>query len=44
MKAHVFTMKYKNILLRPMCESDIADDEKWFTTETEWGEWDAPWD
>ena len=37
-------MKYKNIILRPMKESDLADEERWHTIETEWGEWDAPWE
>lgn len=30
--------------LRDMRESDIADYVRWFTTETEWGNWDAPWE
>jgi RimJ/RimL family protein N-acetyltransferase/N-acetylglutamate synthase-like GNAT family acetyltransferase len=37
-------LKYKNISLRPMRESDIKDDESWFTVETEWCDWDAPWE
>ena len=37
-------LRYKNIILRPMCENDLSDDEKWFSTETEWGKWDAPWE
>jgi len=37
-------LSYKNITLRPMRESDLADEERWNTVETEWGEWDAPWE
>ena len=41
---NLFPLRYNNVTLRPMCESDIPDDEKWFSVETEWGEWDAPWE
>jgi len=27
-----------------MIESDIEDYVRWFTVETEWGDWDAPWE
>ena len=27
-----------------MVETDIADYVRWFTTETEWLDWDEPWD
>jgi len=37
-------IRYKNVILRPMCESDIIDNEQWNTTETEWMNWDAPWE
>jgi transcription initiation factor IIE alpha subunit len=37
-------MKNKNIILRYIRESDIADYERWVTTETEWCDWDAPWE
>jgi len=37
-------ISYKNVTLRPMRESDLADEERWQTVETEWGEWDAPWE
>ena len=37
-------VKYDDILLRDMKESDIQDYVRWFTTETEWGDWDAPWE
>lgn len=32
------------IILRDMKESDIEDYVRWFTTETEWMDWDAPWE
>ena len=32
------------LILRNMIESDIEDYVRWFTTETEWGNWDAPWE
>lgn len=32
------------ILLRDMAESDIEDYVRWFTAETEWMDWDAPWE
>lgn len=34
----------QNIVLRDMRESDIDDDIRWNTSETEWGLWDAPWE
>ncbi len=34
--------RYKNIVLRDMVESDIADRIRWLTVETAWGDWDAP--
>ena len=37
-------IKYRNIILRDMRESDIADDIRWNTAETEWALWDAPWE
>jgi len=27
-----------------MRESDLVDDERWHTVETEWMDWDAPWE
>ena len=30
--------------LRDMTEPDIEDYVRWFTEETEWGDWDAPWE
>lgn len=35
---------YKNIILRDYRESDIEDDIRWNTVETQWAEWDAPWE
>ena len=32
------------IKLRDMLESDIENYVKWFTEDTEWGDWDAPWE
>lgn len=37
-------IKCENIILRDMIESDIEDYVRWFTTETEWSAWDAPWE
>lgn len=32
------------VILRDMIESDIEDYVRWFTAETEWMDWDAPWE
>ena len=32
------------LILRDMTESDIEDYVRWFTSDTEWGNWDAPWE
>jgi len=37
-------IKYENIILRDMIESDIENYVRWFTTETEWSNADAPWE
>lgn len=37
-------IRYKNIVLRQMQESDIADEIRWNTVETQWSLWDAPWE
>ena len=37
-------LKYKNIILRDMEEKDLDDYIRWNTTETEWQNWDAPWE
>ncbi len=35
-------IRYKDIILRDMTESDIDDWIRWYNVETEWGDWDAP--
>ncbi len=37
-------IQFENIVLRDMKESDIEDYVRWFTTEIEWMDWDAPWE
>ena len=37
-------IRYNNIILRDMVESDIEDDIRWNTTEREWELWDEPWE
>lgn len=37
-------IKYENIILRDIIPSDIEDYVRWFTTETEWSNADAPWE
>ena len=37
-------IRYKSIVLRDMVEADIEDYVRWFTTEREWENWDAPWE
>jgi RimJ/RimL family protein N-acetyltransferase len=32
------------LILRDMKEEDIEDYVRWFTTQTEWGNWDSPWE
>ncbi|MBQ5781879.1 MAG: GNAT family N-acetyltransferase, partial [Oscillospiraceae bacterium] len=32
------------LILRDMIENDIEDYVRWFTADTEWGNWDAPWE
>ena len=32
------------VVLRDMKQSDIDDYVRWFTVETEWSDWDAPWE
>lgn len=36
--------RYKKIVLRDYRQSDIEDDVRWNTTETQWALWDAPWE
>lgn len=37
-------IRYRDIILRDMRESDIEDDIRWNTVETQWALWDAPWE
>ena len=37
-------IKFENIVLRDMKKSDIEDYVRWFTTEIQWMNWDAPWE
>lgn len=37
-------IKHQNIVLRDMRESDIEDEIRWYTVETQWALWDAPWE
>lgn len=37
-------IKYRDIVLRDMRQSDIDDEIRWNTVETEWALWDAPWE
>lgn len=37
-------IKYQNIVLRDRRESDIDDDIRWNTLDTQWALWDAPWE
>ena len=37
-------IKGQKVILRDFIENDIEDRIRWETTETEWLEWDAPWE
>ena len=37
-------IEYKDIILRDMTEKDIEDEIRWYTVETDWSNWDAPWE
>ena len=37
-------IEFENIVLRDMIKSDIEDYVRWFTLETQWMEFDAPWE
>ncbi len=37
-------IEYRDIILRDMTEADIEDDIRWNTVETDWANWDAPWE
>ena len=34
----------RNVVLRDMREADIEDEIRWNTLETQWAQWDAPWE
>ena len=36
-------IRYKDIILRDMIESDIEDWIRWETVDTEWMDWDGPY-
>ena len=36
--------EFDGVVLRDMTESDIEDYVRWFTSEREWENWDAPWE
>lgn len=36
-------LRYREIVLRDMVEADIDDQIRWWTVDTDWGDWDAPW-
>ncbi len=35
--------KDDHIILRNLCETDIDNNIRWNTIDTEWRLWDAPW-
>lgn len=37
-------IKHKSIILRDYRESDIDDELRWFSTDTDWAEADTPWE
>lgn len=37
-------LRYEDVVLRDMLKSDIEDNVRWFTTETRWSDFDAPWE
>lgn len=37
-------IKYKDVILRDYCESDIADEIRWFNEERAWLAADTPWE
>ena len=40
----ILSITYKDIVLRDRSIKDIDDHIKWYTLETEWQNWDAPWE
>lgn len=41
---NIFKIQYKDIILRDKIEADIDDYIIWNTAQTEWMNWDAPWE
>lgn len=37
-------LKYREIILRDKRAQDIADEIRWYTQQTQWTLWDAPWE
>ena len=37
-------IRYESIILRDMIRTDIEDYVRWFTVQTNWSCWDAPWE
>lgn len=37
-------LKFRDIVLRDFRESDVEDEIRWNTVETQWALWDAPWE
>lgn len=37
-------INFRNIILRDMKKSDIEDNVRWWTVQTEWSDWDTPWE
>ncbi len=37
-------LRFQNVVLRDFRESDIDDEIRWNTLETQWALWDAPWE
>ena len=37
-------IKHQNVVLRDYKETDIEDEIRWYSTETEWQNYDAPWE
>ncbi len=37
-------LRYRDITLRDRREADIDDDVRWYTEQTQWARWDAPWE
>ena len=37
-------IKYRDIMLRDTVEADLSDELRWYTEQTQWAQWDAPWE